>query len=198
MELKEKIIVVTGGASGIGRALCRRFAAEGARAVVVVDMNAAGAAEVAAEIGSVAMTADVSTEADVARVIDHTERDIGPIDLFCSNAGIAVPGGVETSDEVWQKSWDVNVMSHIYAARTLVPRMINRGWGLSAEYRLSCRLTQSDRFGLLWRDQTRRGRLWGVVGADTRAPGHQGFAALSPSGQNAHAGEQREQPRGER
>ena len=129
MELKEKIIVVTGGASGIGKALCRRFTAEGARAVVVVDLNAAGAAEVAADIGSVAMTADVSTEADVVRVIDQTERDIGPIDLFCSNAGIAATGGVETSDADWQKSWDVNVMSHIYAARTLVPRMIARGGG---------------------------------------------------------------------
>ena len=118
MELKDKIIVVTGGASGIGKALCRRFTAEGARAVVVVDMNAGGAAEVAAELGSVAMTADVSKESD-----------IGPIDLFCSNAGIAVTGGVETSDGVWQKSWDVNVMSHIYAARTLVPRMIARGGG---------------------------------------------------------------------
>ena len=129
MELKEKIIVVTGGASGIGKALCRRFTAEGARSVAVVDMNAAGAAEVAAEIGSVAMTADVSKESDVVRVIDHTERDIGPIDLFCSNAGIALTGGVETSDAAWQKSWDVNVMAHIYAARALVPRMIARGGG---------------------------------------------------------------------
>ncbi len=128
MELKEKIIVVTGGASGIGKALCRRFTAEGAR-TVVVDMNAAGAAEVATEVGSVAMTADVSKESDVVRVVDQTEHTIGAIDLFCSNAGIAVTGGVETSDADWQKSWDVNVMSHIHAARTLVPRMIARGGG---------------------------------------------------------------------
>ena len=129
MELVDKIAVVTGGASGIGRALCRRFKAEGARAVVVVDLNAEGAQAVAAEIGGVAMTADVSQEDKVINVIERTERDIGPIDLFCSNAGIARSGGVETSDKAWQKSWEVNVMAHIYAARTLVPRMIERGGG---------------------------------------------------------------------
>ena len=129
MELMNKIVVVTGGASGIGRALCRRFKAAGAQAVVVVDMNAAGAETVAAEIGGVAMTADVSKESDVRHVINQTERDIGPIDLFCSNAGIARSGGVETPDKAWQKSWEVNVMAHIYAARTLVPRMVERGGG---------------------------------------------------------------------
>ena len=129
MELKDKIVVVTGGASGIGKALCRRFHAEGAKAVVVVDMNSTGAAGVAAEIGSTAMTADVSKEGDIVNVIDQTENNIGPIDLFCSNAGIAVIGGVETSEKAWEKSWGVNVMSHIYAARTLVPRMIERGGG---------------------------------------------------------------------
>lgn len=129
MELVDKIAVVTGGASGIGRALCRRFKAEGAQAVVVVDMNAEGAQAVAAEIGGVAMTADVSQEDKVINVIERTERDIGPIDLFCSNAGIARTGGVETTDKAWQKSWEVNVMAHIFAARTLVPRMIERGGG---------------------------------------------------------------------
>jgi NAD(P)-dependent dehydrogenase (short-subunit alcohol dehydrogenase family) len=129
MELASKIVVVTGGASGIGRALCRRFKAEGAQAVVVVDMNAAGAEAVAVKIGGVAMTAEVSKESDILHVIDQTEHDIGPIDLFCSNAGIARSGGVETPDKAWQKSWEVNVMSHIYAARALVPRMIERGGG---------------------------------------------------------------------
>lgn len=129
MQLANTIVVVTGGASGIGRALCRRFKAEGAQAVVVVDMNGPGAEAVAAEIGGVAMTADVSRESDILHVIDQTERNIGPIDLFCSNAGIARSGGVETPDKAWQKSWEVNVMSHIYAARALVPRMIERGGG---------------------------------------------------------------------
>ncbi len=129
MELMNKIVVVTGGASGIGRALCRRFKAAGAQAVVVVDMNAAGAETVAAEIGGVAMTADVSKESDVLHVINQTERDIGPIDLFCSNAGIARSGGVETPDKAWQKSWEVNVMADIDAARKLVPRMVERGGG---------------------------------------------------------------------
>jgi NAD(P)-dependent dehydrogenase (short-subunit alcohol dehydrogenase family) len=129
MELANKVAVVTGGASGIGRALCRRFKVEGAQAVVVVDMNASGAEAVATEIGGVAMTADVSKEAEVLNVIDQTEHDIGPIDLFCSNAGIARSGGVETPDNAWQKSWEVNVMAHIYAARALVPRMLERGGG---------------------------------------------------------------------
>lgn len=129
MELADKIAVVTGGASGIGRALCRRFKAEGAQTVVVVDMNAEGAQAVATEIGGLAITADVSQESHVINVIDRTEREIGPIDLFCSNAGIARTGGVETTDKAWQKSWEVNVMAHIYAARTLVPRMIERGGG---------------------------------------------------------------------
>ena len=129
MELANKIVVVTGGASGIGRALSRRFKAAGAQAVVVVDMNTAGAETVAGEIGGVAMTADVSKEADVLNVINTTEQDIGPIDVFCSNAGIARLGGAEAPDTAWQKSWEVNVMAHVYAARALVPRMIERGGG---------------------------------------------------------------------
>lgn len=129
MELGGKRVVVTGGASGIGKALCRRFAAAGAKTVVVVDLNAAGATEVAAEIAGVGMTADVSRARDVADVVERTERDHGPIDLFCSNAGVALSGGVDTSEAAWQKSWDVNVMSHVYAARVLLPRMIARGGG---------------------------------------------------------------------
>ena len=129
MELQDKIVVVTGGASGIGQALCRRFADEGAKTVVVVDRNAAGATEVAADMGGVAMTADMARERDVRHVVERIERGHGPIDLFCSNAGIAVAGGAETADADWQRSWAVNVMSHVYAARALLPRMIARGHG---------------------------------------------------------------------
>lgn len=129
MELEDKIAVVTGGAGGIGKALCRRFADEGAKTVVVVDRNAAGAAEVAADVGGVAMSADVTRERDVRHVVEWTERGHGPIDLFCSNAGIAVAGGAETADADWQRSWAVNVMAHVYATRALLPRMIARGRG---------------------------------------------------------------------
>lgn len=129
MELKDKITVVTGAASGIGRALCQAFAAEGARAVVCVDRNGDGAAEVAAEIGGHAFTVDVSDEAQIKDMIDAVERDIGPIDLFWSNAGIAVGGGMETPNEDWQRVWDINVMSHVWAARHLVPLMSARGGG---------------------------------------------------------------------
>jgi NAD(P)-dependent dehydrogenase (short-subunit alcohol dehydrogenase family) len=131
MELRDRICVVTGGASGIGRALCRRFAAEGARAVVVVDRDADGALATAGTIGerATALTADVTVEADVEAVIDRTEDELGPIDLFASNAGVLGYGGIEAPDKAWSLAWSVNVLAHLYAARALVPRMIERGGG---------------------------------------------------------------------
>ena len=129
MKLRDKIVVVTGGASGIGRALCRRFVAEGAQAVVVVDRDERGAEAVAREIGARAMPADVGVESDIVAVVERVESEIGPIDLFCSNAGILFEGGVECDNDSWQSIWDVNVMAHVYAARVLVPRMIDRGGG---------------------------------------------------------------------
>ena len=129
MEIEDKVIVVTGAGSGIGKALVARFIAAGARTVVGVDINADTAAATAAELGCVPMTANVAQEEDVQRVIDDVERDIGPIDLFCSNAGIAAGASEQSPNEEWQFSWDVNVMSHVHAARHLVPRMIARGGG---------------------------------------------------------------------
>lgn len=129
MELRDRVCVVTGGASGIGRALAARFVAEGARAVVVVDRDADGVRTVAAELGAVGMQADVAREDDVVRVIDDTETRCGPIDLFCSNAGILLLGGAEVPTEDWQRIWEVNVMAHVFAARHLVPRMLERGGG---------------------------------------------------------------------
>lgn len=129
MEIADKIIVVTGGASGIGRAMARRFAADGARHVVVADLNAADAHTVADEIDGTAVRLDVSKEAELVDLIETTERDHGPIDLFCSNAGIGLGRGIDEPDEVWQTIWEVNVMSHVYAARHLVPRMAARGGG---------------------------------------------------------------------
>ena len=137
MNVAGKVVVVTGGASGIGRALARRFAVEGARAVVVADRDHDGARAVADEIATtygaatraVGERVDVAVDADVAGLVERTERDLGPIDLFFSNAGILVLGGAEVPDAEWQRIWSINVMAHVYAARALVPRMIARGGG---------------------------------------------------------------------
>jgi NAD(P)-dependent dehydrogenase (short-subunit alcohol dehydrogenase family) len=129
MKLAGKVVAVTGGANGIGRALARKFAQEGAKHVAVADLDAAGAEAVAGELSGSSARVDVSREDEIAAFIDATERQFGPIDLFCSNAGIAVGRGLETPDDVWQTIWDVNVMAHVYAARHLVPRMIERGGG---------------------------------------------------------------------
>ena len=134
MEVQDKTIVVTGGASGIGRAMCERFAAEGARHIVVADLNGDGAAAVAERIGSASGSAaarqvDVGIEAELIDLIDDTESRFGPIDLFCSNAGIGLGKGLDEPDEVWDTIWRVNTQSHVWVARHLVPKMIARGGG---------------------------------------------------------------------
>ena len=129
MKLRDKIAVVTGGANGIGRALCRRFAAEGARGVVVADLDGAEAESVAAEIGGLAVHVDVSREADIVRLVERATARFGVIDLFCSNAGIMTEGGLEATDEQWQRIWQINFMAHVYAARAVLPGMLARGQG---------------------------------------------------------------------
>jgi NAD(P)-dependent dehydrogenase (short-subunit alcohol dehydrogenase family) len=135
VKLAGKIVVVTGGANGIGRALCERFAQDGAGHVVVADIDEAGAAAVAQPIGGTAVACDVAREADVRRLVEEVEAQRGPIDLFCSNAGIARGFDLATDnvaaapDADWTRSWAVNVMAHVYAARVLVPRMRARGGG---------------------------------------------------------------------
>ena len=129
MDVSDKIIVVTGGASGIGEAMAERFIAEGARHVVIADRASDAVAAVAGRIGAAAMACDVTDEAAVEALIDDTERRFGPIDLFCANAGIGAPGGAEASNDAWQAIWEVNVMAHVYAARHLIPRMTERGGG---------------------------------------------------------------------
>ena len=129
MELKDKTIVVTGAASGIGRAMCLRFAEEGARHIACVDRDMAGAEETAKMMGGTAHQVDVRIKNQITAMIDKIEVEAGPIDLFCSNAGISIAGGVEVEDDDWQRIWDINVMAHIYAARHLAPKMIERGGG---------------------------------------------------------------------
>lgn len=129
MEIKDKVIVITGGASGIGRAMARRFTDEGARQVVIADLNADGLNEVADEIGARAIPTNVADEAQVKNLIATAEADYGQIDLLCNNAGIGTGGGPETSNEDWQRIWEINVMAHIFAARAALPAMLARGDG---------------------------------------------------------------------
>ncbi|MDE0952635.1 MAG: SDR family NAD(P)-dependent oxidoreductase [Halioglobus sp.] len=129
MQLEGKIVVVTGAGSGIGKALVKKFISEGAKAVVAVDINAETSQQTASELGCIAMSADVAKEDDIIRIIEDTEKEIGPIDLFCNNAGVAIGESEQSSNKEWQAIWEINVMSHVYAARHLVPRMIKRGGG---------------------------------------------------------------------
>jgi NAD(P)-dependent dehydrogenase (short-subunit alcohol dehydrogenase family) len=135
MQVSGKVVVVTGGANGIGGALCEAFHRAGAAKVVVADKEAAGARVVAAVVDGAAFKCDVAQEKDVIHVIEETERLFGPIALFCSNAGII--GGFDplsenaggTSDEPFARSWAIHVMAHVYAARHMVPRFKARGGG---------------------------------------------------------------------
>jgi NAD(P)-dependent dehydrogenase (short-subunit alcohol dehydrogenase family) len=136
MELSGKVAVVTGGASGIGRALARRFARDGARGIAVADIDAGGAQAVAAEIGENAGKAAVGIGCDVSRpeqvedLINETENAFGtPVDLFCANAGVGQGTGLDTPDDVWGLAFDVNVRAHVYSARLLVPGWLERGEG---------------------------------------------------------------------
>ena len=128
MEIKGAVAVVTGGANGIGQALCRRFAAEGAAGIVVADSDPR-AELVAREVGGRAVVADVSREADVEVIVGEVLRTYGRIDLFCSNAGIFTAGSEGATDAEWDRIWRVNVLAHIYAARAVVPRMLAAGGG---------------------------------------------------------------------
>jgi NAD(P)-dependent dehydrogenase (short-subunit alcohol dehydrogenase family) len=121
-------VVVTGGGNGIGRALARRFAAEGAR-VAVNDVDVAAAEEVADEIGGRALGGDAASEVGVDRLIAGAQDYLGEIDVYCANAGVAVGRGPETPESEWQQAWDVNVMAHVRAARVLVPYWLSRGSG---------------------------------------------------------------------
>jgi NAD(P)-dependent dehydrogenase (short-subunit alcohol dehydrogenase family) len=129
VDIQDRSIVVTGAGHGIGAAMARRFAGEGARGITVADIDGDAALEVGEIIGGLAVQADVADEQAVRGIVAAAEDAFGPIDIFCSNAGIASSGGIEMTNEAWQRTWDVNVMSHIYAARAVVPTMLDRGEG---------------------------------------------------------------------
>jgi NAD(P)-dependent dehydrogenase (short-subunit alcohol dehydrogenase family) len=144
MEINDRVALVTGGAHGIGRALCRALNIEGAK-VAVADQDIDAAKAVASEISGLALRADVASEGDLADAIEKTESELGPIDIFVSNAGVAFgdgPGGVASApDEHWRACLEINLMAHVYAARIMVPRMIERGGG--------CMVNVSSAAGLL-------------------------------------------------
>ncbi len=129
MNIQDKVVVVTGGASGIGRALCHRFIQEGARGVVVADRNGDLGRQVAEEFKGLAIDVDVAIESQVQKLVAQTIDVFGQVDLFCSNAGISIDGGAEVTDVDWQRIWQTNFMSHVYAVRAVLPSMLARGQG---------------------------------------------------------------------
>ncbi len=129
MKLQNKVVVVTGGGNGIGQALCRRFAAEGAKAVAVADIDVDAARKVAAEIGGSEYAVNVASESDIQLLVDDVLKKHGQIDLFCSNAGIGVEGDCDVTNRDWQRIWEINVMAHVYAARHVLPGMLARKEG---------------------------------------------------------------------
>ncbi len=129
MQVKDKVAIVTGGSNGIGAALCRKLSEKGAKAVVVADIDFEGAQSLAGEIGGMAVRCDVANEADIFHLVRETEARFGTVDLFFSNAGIMIKGVLEVSNADWQRIWEINVMSHIYGARAVIPGMLERGSG---------------------------------------------------------------------
>jgi len=129
MELRDRNIVITGAGSGIGRALAERFAAERPRALVLADVNGEAVREVARSLGepAIGLEVDVGREEEILGLVDAARRAGGAIDLFCSNAGVAGPsGGPEAAEREWERAWRINVMAHVWAARALLPEMLER------------------------------------------------------------------------
>jgi NAD(P)-dependent dehydrogenase (short-subunit alcohol dehydrogenase family) len=134
VEIRGKVVVVTGAARGIGAAMARRFAAEGAAGIVLSDLDGEDAERLAGQLGTpstraLGTTTDVSIEAEVQELVRFTEAELGPVDVFCSNAGMATGLGLGAPDEWWTAAWQVNLLAHIYAARAVVPGMVERGGG---------------------------------------------------------------------
>lgn len=129
MDLRDQVCVITGGASGIGASCARRFRQLGAR-MVLADVNKEGVERVAAEVDGLGIQCDVGVESDINALVETTEAEVGPVDLFFSNAGIATGGDpLDATIGDWQNQWDVNVMAHVYAIRAVLPGMLSRGSG---------------------------------------------------------------------
>ncbi|HWL10775.1 MAG TPA: SDR family oxidoreductase [Planctomicrobium sp.] len=126
MEVRDCVAIVTGGANGIGKAICRALSNAGARHIVVADIDEHAARELAAEINGSSIRCDVSRETDIQNAVELANTQCGGVDIFVSNAGITIKGGVEVPDDDWQRLWDVNLMSHVYAARAVLPQMLQR------------------------------------------------------------------------
>ena len=130
MELNDKVVVITGGSGGIGRAMAKAFLDEGAKAVMLADLDPEAVRAAATELGCDGMACDVTDEAQVVALVQATEERHGPIDLFCSNAGAGGQGVlIDAENAVWQQQWELHVMAHVYAARAVLPAMIERGAG---------------------------------------------------------------------
>lgn len=129
MQLRDQVIIVTGAGRGIGRALCQRFSQEQPRGLIVASLDADEAESVARECSGVAVAGDVCDETHIQQLVEIAESRWGRVDLFCSNAGATVKGGVETPDADWQRQWELHVMSHVFAARAALPGMLARGSG---------------------------------------------------------------------
>lgn len=130
MELKDKVVVITGGSGGIGRAMARAFLAQGAKAIMLADLDQGAVSAAAKEIGCDGMACDVTDESQVQALVRSTVERHGPIDLFCSNAGAGGAGVLtDAANAVWQRQWELHVMAHLYAARAVLPSMIERGSG---------------------------------------------------------------------
>ena len=187
MNVAGKICVVTGGASGIGKALASRFVAEGAKAVVIADLNADSVSSVAAQMGAQSFALDVRDETAIASMVAAIEAEHGQIDLFCSNAGIIGVDGAPwwatgADNDMWQRMWEIHLMSHVYAARACLPGMIARGEGYFLKYRI-CRWSAcADWFGTLFGDQARRSVIRRMLGDYTCRRWHQSELSLSAGG----------------
>ena len=129
MELTDKVIVITGAGSGIGEAMARRFARESPRGMVLADLDFDAVSRVASELGSTPFEADVSDQDANRALVESTEEVYGPVDLFCANAGFGAGGDEQSPVEEWDRMWQVNFMSHVHAARYLIPGWVARGDG---------------------------------------------------------------------